>query len=104
MSSITIRNVPDSVKSKLADRAEASGESLEAHIRRTLAKEAGETTGETWADLIRRLAKEASELPPSEEEGFDFDRLYLRNRSRSSLPLEFDWWPGSAKEGEPPST
>lgn len=93
MSSITIRNLPEGVKENLANRARATGESLEALARGILTKEAGGATDESWAELVRRLAEEAAALPPSEPAEFDFGRAIVRGRDLSAAPLEFDWWP-----------
>ncbi len=92
MSSITIRNLPEGVKESLANRARATGESLESLAREILTKEAGGTTDETWSDLVFRLAKEAAALPSSDPAEFDFDHA-LRGRSLARSPLDFDWWP-----------
>lgn len=96
MSSITVRNLPEGVKSKLAMRARASGESLEALVRGILQKEAGEANGEAWGDLVRRLAEEARALPPSEPAEFDFNRTLSGLRDGVETPPDFDWWPDDA--------
>lgn len=103
MSSITVRNLDDAVKSKLARRARATGDSLESLVRKILTREVGGSTDESWKALVHRLAAEARSLPPSDPESFDFDRLYLRGRGLTRTPPEFDWWPNEKPEGDEPS-
>ena len=67
MSSITVRNIPESVKAALVRRAEASGESLEAFLRRLLENEsAKDPAPDQWKVRFRAILKRIGDLPPLE--------------------------------------
>ena len=67
MSSITVRNIPESVKAALVRRAEESGESLEAFLRRVLERESGKEPAPDQMKLrFRAILKRIGDLPPLE--------------------------------------
>ena len=67
MSSITVRNIPESVKAALARRAEESGESLEAFLRRLLQAEASSAPAKAdWKEFIAGIRARVDALPPLE--------------------------------------
>lgn len=52
--SITVRNVPDSVRDELASRAARSGRSLQEHLRATLIELASRPTIDEVLDRVER--------------------------------------------------
>lgn len=67
MSSITVRNIPESVKAALVRRAEEQGESLEAFLRRLLQAEATQATVRPdWKDFVASIRARVEALPPAE--------------------------------------
>jgi len=88
MASVTIRNLSDEVKAKLAARAKASGESLENYLRRLLAVEAdrgGEAAAlaQRFRDVIDRFQE--VDRPAAGEDDFTDCIAELRARDRYSL-------------------
>lgn len=67
MSSITVRNIPESVKAALVRRAEETGESLEAFLRRVLELESSKDPEPDQFKLrFRAILKRFEALPPLE--------------------------------------
>lgn len=67
MSSITIRNIPESVKAALVRRAEETGESLEAFLRRVLETESSRDPAPDQMKMrFRSILKRIDQLPPLE--------------------------------------
>lgn len=55
MATLTIRNVPENVKSALQDRATAHGRSMEAELRKLVESYASPATGRDLAKFVRCL-------------------------------------------------
>ena len=65
MSSITVRNVPERIKVGLAQKAKASGESLEAFLRRVFEQEANRPNeSDKMRDRLAAILARADQLPP----------------------------------------
>lgn len=83
MSSITVRNIPESVKAALARRAEETGESLEAYLRRILEMESSKDPAPDQAKLrFRAILKRIEELPPLEpgqKDAWELSEEFSRN-------------------------
>jgi len=85
MSSITIRNIPEPVKDGLVRRAKASGESLEAFLRRLLEREARNRYDR---DALRRkfdaILERIDNLPPlkpGEKDAWELTEEFSKNDS-----------------------
>ncbi len=83
MSSITVRNIPENVKAVLARRAEETGESLEAYLRRILEMESSKDPAPDQARLrFRAILKKIEELPPLEpgqKDAWELSEEFSRN-------------------------
>lgn len=83
MSSITVRNIPESVKAALARRAEESGESLEAFLRRVLELESSKDPAPDQFRLrFRAILKKLAELPslePGEKDAWELTEEFSRH-------------------------
>lgn len=83
MSSITVRNIPESVKAALVRRAEETGESLEAFLRRILEIESSKDPApDQWKLRFRAILKRIEELPPLEpgqKDAWELSEEFSRN-------------------------
>lgn len=75
MASITVRNVPEAVKEGLVRRAKATGESLEAFLRRVLEAEANssddtEELRREFGAILDRI-DQLPPLPPGEKDAWE---------------------------------
>ena len=57
MASMVIRNIPDDVFERFKKRAKAEGKSAEHAARDAIARDAGKSRGEVWADIDALRAK-----------------------------------------------
>lgn len=88
MSSITVRNIPESVKAALVRRAEESGESLEAFLRRVLQTEAANVAAKPdWTEFVAGIRARAEALPPLEPGDIDAWE-HSEELARRDTPLE----------------
>lgn len=90
MSSITVRNLSDDVKAALKKRAKASGESLEAFLRRILQAEAAKPVrGEKdWAALIDEIREQVKALPPLKPGEKELQEIIEERRAASEYAGE----------------
>ncbi len=88
MSSITVRNIPESVKAALARRAEETGESLEAFLRRILQAEATTVSAKpNWKEFVAGIRTRVESLPPLEPGDIDAWE-HSEEFARRDTPLE----------------
>jgi len=85
MSSITVRNVPERVKDGLVRRAKASGESLEAFLRRLLEREAKSRYDQDELrrkfDAILERIDNSPPLKPGEKDAWELTEEFSKTDS-----------------------